>query len=61
MKVGRYQGSDGAERLGAVLQENGLLQVLDLFAAASAHGAKDFPGTMDVFIAGGERDRKSVV
>jgi len=55
MKVGRYQGSDGAERLGAVLQQNGSLQVLDLFAAASAHGVKNFPTTMDAFIASGER------
>jgi 5-carboxymethyl-2-hydroxymuconate isomerase len=55
MKIGRYEGKDGIERLGVVLERNGELQVLDLIAAAQAQGRKrDFATTMDAFIRGGE-------
>ncbi|MGE4241462.1 fumarylacetoacetate hydrolase family protein [Ramlibacter sp.] len=54
MKIGRYRGEDGAERLGLVLDKGGAVKVLDLVAAAQAHGkARDFARTMDAFMDGG--------
>jgi hypothetical protein len=55
MKIGRYKGPVGAQRLGVVLEQDGRLQVLDLLAAARAHGkAQVFAQTMDAFMDGGE-------
>ncbi|MDB5940608.1 MAG: hypothetical protein JWQ13_174 [Ramlibacter sp.] len=55
MKIGRYKGPGGAQRLGVVLEKDGELRVLDLLAAAKAHGkAPAFAQTMDAFMDGGE-------
>ena len=55
MKIGRYEGAGGAERLGVVQEQGGRLVVLDLIAAAQGRGVQDFPQTMDAFMDGGER------
>jgi 2-keto-4-pentenoate hydratase/2-oxohepta-3-ene-1,7-dioic acid hydratase in catechol pathway len=56
MKIGRFPGADGAERLGVVLGETwGEQRVLDLGAAMAARGGEPFPGTMDALIEAGER------
>lgn len=55
MKIGRYAGADGAERLGVVLERSGRLQVLDLAQAVRGLGkVRDFASTMDAFIDGGD-------
>ncbi len=55
MKIGRYQGPQGEERLGIVCEQAGMLTVLDLQSAAVASGKyKHFPTSMDGFIDGGE-------
>lgn len=55
MKIGRYSGKDGHERLGVVLEQGSALQVLDLGAALQAHKqVSHFVNTMDAFIAAGE-------
>jgi len=55
VKIGRYAGQDGSERLGVVADSSSGLRVLDLIAAMQAHGK---PGgtirTMDEFIDRGE-------
>lgn len=56
MKIGRYKGPDGAERLGIVTGNAGSLKVLDLQAASTARG-KAAPATMNDFIAGAEKVR----
>lgn len=55
MKIGRYQSSDGTERLGVVIGVGSPeLQVLDVCAAAQRQGLyKNFPANMDAFIDGG--------
>lgn len=56
MKIGRYQGINGVERLGIVLEEQGSLKVLDLERAALAQAKHpNFPVSMDSFIDAGER------
>lgn len=56
MKIGRYQGINGKERLGVVLGETGDLKVLDLEAAAAAQMKhQHFSVDMDGFIDGGSR------
>ena len=56
MKIGRYQGPQGIERLGVVIDIAGKLTVLDLQSATQAHGVdKNSPTTMDGFIDGGAR------
>jgi 2-keto-4-pentenoate hydratase/2-oxohepta-3-ene-1,7-dioic acid hydratase in catechol pathway len=56
MKIGRFRGADGAERLGVVLGETrGEQRVLDLGAAMAARGGAPSPGTMDALIESGER------
>lgn len=55
MKIGRYAGQDGAERLGVVIESSDGLKVLDLIAAMQAHGKLgDTIRTMDEFIDHGE-------
>jgi 2-keto-4-pentenoate hydratase/2-oxohepta-3-ene-1,7-dioic acid hydratase in catechol pathway len=56
MKVGRYVGASGDERLGVVLEDAGALSVLDLLGAFAAHrGTSGFPTGMDALIdAGGK-------
>jgi len=56
MKIGRYTGPDGTERLGIVTGTNGLLKVVDLRAASAARG-QAAPATMNAFIAGAEKAR----
>lgn len=54
MKVGRYRGGDGEERLGVVLEAGAGLQVLDLGAAVSAHGRQaPFVNSMNSLIDAG--------
>lgn len=56
MKIGRFRGADGAERLGVVLGGTGGGQrVLDLGAAMAARGEAAFANTMDALIEAGER------
>jgi 5-carboxymethyl-2-hydroxymuconate isomerase len=57
MKIGRYRGDDGAERLGVVLGDPAALKVLDLQRAVEAHrgSGTDTPRTMDAFIDAGRR------
>ena len=56
MKIGRYRGEQGTERLGIAVEQDGVLKVLDLRAATAAHAQyKDFPATMDTFIDSGAR------
>ena len=51
MKIGRYQGTNGEERLGIVVGEKKALKVLDLARAASAQNKHQaFPVNMDGFI-----------
>jgi 5-carboxymethyl-2-hydroxymuconate isomerase len=55
MKIGRFRGADGAERLGVVLGETfGEQRVLDLGAAFDAFGSRPAPRTMDALIEAGE-------
>lgn len=56
MKIGRYTGPDGLERLGIVTGEAGSLKVLDLQTASAARG-QAAPATMNAFIAGAEKAR----
>ena len=54
MKIGRYQGTNGEERLGIVVGEKKALKVLDLARAASAQNKHQaFPVNMDGFIDAG--------
>ena len=55
MKIGRYRGVDGAERLGLVLGSSQALRVLDVGAALAAMGPLPFPNTMDALVDAGER------
>ncbi len=56
MKIGRFRGADGAERLGVVLGEVfGEQRVLDLGAVSAARGGGALPDTMDALIEAGER------
>lgn len=60
MKIGRYQGSNGEERLGVVLGEPKALKVLDLRRAAQSQNKhRDFPVDMDGFIDAGARALES--
>jgi 2-keto-4-pentenoate hydratase/2-oxohepta-3-ene-1,7-dioic acid hydratase in catechol pathway len=56
MKIGRYKGPDGSERLGIVTGEVKTLKVLDLQAASTAQGRRA-PVTMNEFIDGAEKAR----
>ena len=56
MKIGRYSGPDGAERLGIVTGSAGSLKVLDLRAASAARG-QPAPATMNGFIDAAEKAR----
>ena len=56
MKIGRYRGTNGIERLGVAVNHGDELKVLDLQAAAHAHAQyPEFPATMDAFMAAGAR------
>lgn len=56
MKIGRYLGTDGAERLGVVQSAGSTLQVLDLVAAATARQpSSPFARTMDELIDSGRQ------
>jgi 2-keto-4-pentenoate hydratase/2-oxohepta-3-ene-1,7-dioic acid hydratase in catechol pathway len=56
MKVGRFRGEDGAERLGMVVRLNGDEYVLDLEKSAKAKGARlPFANSMSGFINEGKR------
>ncbi|MFM1987954.1 MAG: hypothetical protein RJA99_911 [Pseudomonadota bacterium] len=61
MKIGRFRGADGAERLGVVLGDvHGEQRVLDLGEAVAARGGQPFPATMDGLIDAGERGLQAV-
>ena len=54
MKIGRYQGLHGEERLGVVIDRSGILKVLDLQMAATMQAKHQaFASTMDAFIDAG--------
>ena len=54
MKIGRYHGHHGVERLGVVLNTPDTLKVLDLQTAAEMQAKhQNFASTMDAFIDGG--------
>ncbi len=54
MKIGRYTGADGLEKLGVVVEAGGRLRVLDLVAATVARNLP-VASTMDAFIDSGAR------
>lgn len=56
MRIGRFSGSEGDERLGIVLgDDSSCLQVLDLTAALAEQRSAAMARTMDAFIDAGER------
>jgi 5-carboxymethyl-2-hydroxymuconate isomerase len=56
MRIGRFHGSDGSERLGVVLGEDPAhLAVLDLAMAMPDRAATDLARSMDAFIDSGKR------
>ncbi len=56
MRIGRYRGPEGQEKLGIVLGEGESLRVLDLASAMEARSSgQPFARTMDDFIDGGDR------
>ena len=60
MKIGRYQGNGGEERLGVVMSDQTALKVLDLGRAALAQNKhRAFPVNMDGFIDAGDQALES--